>query len=223
MKITNKIKLLAVGLVAMAWALIAPAQNYAPAVQLKTYSFLGEGVTALYVTNVFGVTNLTVSGSTNVAGILYSNKTSLGGMTRRLTTTAAYTNVNLLGSVPMPVRQDGLAWGPPTGSNTFTTITLFSPASLSVKMTGGSGANTAIPFVIRPSWDGINPDTSTAYDWLAAITPTASATIATGTNAPLWLWNGAKRLFMYRITNGDTDANGHVIITDLNFTAPYGP
>lgn len=196
--------LLTIGLVCATISSFAQPKHYSD-------SFLIPGITAVYVTNTFGITNLftTAAEGTNQVGTAYTNSGTL-------VIAAAANYQPLLNDVQMI---------PPPGGRNFSLYTndsfgkLFAdvPANVSVTYSSGSGANAAVTFVMVPM---IDDDTEVnANPWTWSFTAAASQTGATiSTNAEfLWQWAGAKKIRVRRITNADTDATSHVIITGLQF------
>lgn len=204
----------------LALALTTQAQNHLNntihTVDKGGFEFLT--VPAIYVTNTLAVTNLSLASSlgTNVAGVAYTNA---AGTRSIVTATAGGTNFNLLRQVPLSAPMFTL--GPLT--NSLTTTDYRSPMNVSVKFAGGSGANAAVRFTLTPSWDGVTADSSGAFDWTFAFTATTSTTLASATNAPTWLWQGAKSLVLSRVVNADTDASSQVIVTSVRLNGPTTP
>lgn len=175
-------------------------------------------VQAIYSTNTANITNLNtaVSVGTNFVGTAFTN---LGRLVV-INTTSASTNVNASRINPL---QDVALWSldggaPPwsTGSTNGSITYNQSYATLTVTMTGGAGADSAIPFVFTPVFNGVNEATETANEWTVGFTPTASTRTTLSTNVPLWRWPGAAKLRLRRIVNTDTTAAGHVIIEDIS-------
>lgn len=167
-------------------------------------------VPAVYVTNLFSITNLSTAGSsgTNVAGTVYTN-----GTTRVTASTGTSTTRPLLQDVPLwSLRTGEPAYNPSTNGVNF----IQSYGTVSVTLTAGSGADSAITFVATPVYNGVNEATATGEEWTFAFTPTVSTTHTFVTNAPLHRWPGAESLRIRRIVNADTTAGGNVIITDLS-------
>lgn len=177
-------------------------------------------VRSLVISNTINVTNLTFAGAgTNVAGTEYTNRAG----TKVVTTASSGTNYNLLGSAELWCLQDG--------SPLFTANTNSLPGAyaagpsyldISYDLVGGSGANSACTFILSPSWDGVNVDTSGGYDFTFAVTATTTTAIKSKTNAPAWKWIGAKRLFVRSLSNADTDASSAVTIRSLKLNG-FGP
>lgn len=190
--------------------------------EFEAQSFLN--VQAVYLTNHLNPTNLATASAlgTNKVGTLFTNDNAL------VTVTATVgTRVNPFKDVALWVRNDG---SPPFNivpTNTLTTIPQSSDATVSVTWTAGSGANSAINFVVTPLYGSRKPNRSeeatvAGEQWTFAFTPTASARQTLSTNVPLWRWPGAKGLRMRYAYNADTDANGHVIMEEciLNGYSP---
>lgn len=168
-------------------------------------------VSAVYVTNLFAITNLSSPSSlgTNIAGTTFTN-----GSSRVVSTATVGQRLNLLTDVPLPVDSFGRALII-TPTNAIVPGGSWSELTISTTMTAGSGANAAVSFVVVPMWDGVNEATETADTWTFAFTPTASATQNFSTNVPVYRFLGAEKLRLKRIVNADTDANGQVIVTDV--------
>lgn len=228
MKITHRIKVASVLLVATVLALLAvpaSAQNYANGVKFKSDNFLSDEIYSVIVSNTIAPTNLVHPSSTgiNQTGVTYTNAVKSGGNIipglRRVVTASAYTNVNLLDTVDMIMPANGQAWTVVTNPG-IAGVTWQSPASVSVTFKGGTAANSAVQFTIGPVWDGDKPDTSTANDWTFAFTASTSEQTLS-TNAPIWLWQGASKLMLKRIVNTDADADSAVEVKRVRFNR-YG-
>lgn len=219
----TSLKWLVVGMVALLIGACVPAMAQQPNWSVpKNLSFLGEGLRAVYVTNLVSLTNQAYPGlsGTNVAGTAYTNAAGV----RVVTTGSVGTNIAMLGSVPFWGPQNGSSWPFQAQTNSLAASSWFSPVTLSVTYDSGSGANSGITFQFTPSWDGVNPDTTGANDWITGFTTTASASRATwSTNAPVWLWNGAKAIMLKRVTYADTDPSGHVILRAVKFNGFGSP
>ena len=196
-----------IGLIAVVAFLALPAA----AQEFRSQSFLN--VQAVYLTNLCNPTNLATASSagTNVVGLTYTNN----GV-RFVADGTNQTRVNPFRDVSLWALRDGSgAWS--TGATNATGILYnMSYATVSVTMTSGSGADSAIPFVVTPVYDGVNEATVAAEEWTFAFTPTASSTQTFSTNAPLYRWPGASKLRIRRAVNSDTTAAGHVIVKALN-------
>lgn len=186
------------------------AASYAQPHQSR--SFLA--VQSIIVTNTANATNLNTAGSvgTNYQGFHYTNLNRLVV----INTTSGATNVNASKINPF---QDVALWslrdGSPAYSLGVTNGTGLnyhqSFATLTITWTGGSGANTAVPFVFTPVYDGVNEATDSAQEWSVSLTPsTTRSTIAT--NMPIYKWPGASKVRLRRVVNADADANGQAII-----------
>lgn len=196
------------GLLAM---LVLPAVTALAQAEHRSQSFLN--VQAVYLTNLYNPTNLATAGTatTNIVGLTMTN---FGARVTCDGTNNA--RVNPFKDVQLWAMTDGRgAWS--EGSTNGTGI-LYNQsfASISVTWTAGSGANTAIPFVVTPLFNGRNEATSTADEWTFAFTPTASATQTLTTNVPLYRWPGAAKLRLRRAVNTDTDASSQVIVSDIS-------
>lgn len=181
----------------------------------QSRSFLN--VQAIYLTNLLNFTNtataqVAANGSTNAAGSVYSNLNArvIVNTTSASSNTAA-ARMNAFKDVPLWALSNGA--GPWGSTNTLSLRESF--ATLSVTMTAGSGANTAIPFVFTPVYDGVNEATDSTEEWSTSLTPVASTTTTSVANVPLWRWPGAKALRIRRAVNADTDASANVIVTAI--------
>ena len=90
-------------------------------------------------------------------------------------------------------------------------------------MRAGAGAAAVITAIFAPVWDGVNVDTSGAYDFTWAFTPTASSTKTIATNAPLHKWIGAKAVALKSVSSADslTTKEAAIVALRLNgFGAP---
>lgn len=191
------------------------------AVEPQSRSFLA--VQSLYLTNTANPTNLLTTGSvgTNFNGVTFTNANRLVV----INTTSGRTNIDASKINPF---QDVALWaltdGSPPWSLTPTNGALNynqSFATLSITWTGGSGANTAIPFVFTPVYNGFDEATETAQEWSLSLTPsTTRSTIST--NVPLYKWPGAAKLRLRRAVSSDTDASSQVIVEDISLNG-YPP
>jgi len=172
---------------------------------------------SVYVTNTIGLTNLAFAGAgTNVSGTAYTNRNG----TLVVTTGSSGTNYNLLGSANLWSLGDGSpAFGSTNAMTGVGAVYAVTPgyANVSVSLVGGSGANTACTFILSPSWDGTNVDTTGTADFQFAVTSTGATAINMATNAPMAKWIGARRVFVKSITHPDADASSQVIIKALKF------
>ncbi len=168
---------------------------------------------SVYVTNTIGLTNLVFAGAgTNVAGTAYTNQAG----TLVVTTGSSGTKFNLLGSANLWSLVDGTpAYGSTNGVTGVSFGVTPGYANVSVSLVAGSGANTACTFILSPSWDGVNVDTTGAADFQFAVTTTGATAINMATNAPLAKWIGARRVFVKSITHPDADASSQVVIKSL--------
>ena len=174
----------------------------------QNYRFLT--VPAVYATNLFNITNTLTTSSlgTNLAGTVYTNANA-----RVTASTGVSTTRNLLQDVPLwSLRDGGAAYNPSTNGINF----IQGYGTVSVTMTAGSGADSAVTFVVTPIYNEVNEATEAAEQWTFAFTPTVSTTQTFATNAPLYRWPGASALRLRRIVNADTTAGGNVIITDIS-------
>ena len=189
--------LLVVALVALASALSAKAQHL-------SQSFLVQR--SIHVTNTIPITNLvSFPGMTNILGTVYTN-----GAGTRLEVTNAGNTVNLLRDVSLWADRNGVPFAR-SDTNRYD-----GPATLFIKLQGGSGANAAVTFVFTPIWDGATPPLVTGDDWSVAVTAVASAQTTLATNAPFYRWPGAKNLRLKSIVNADTDASSGVFVNQCS-------
>lgn len=198
------------------FALVLPARGG----EFEAQSFLN--VQAVYLTNHLNPTNLVTAGAagTNKVGTLFTNDNAL------VTVTATVGGrINPFKDVALWVRNDGSPAYNIMSTNTG--IPQMSDATISVTWTAGSGANTAIPFVVTPLYGSRKSNrseeaTAAGEQWTFAFTPTASSTQTLITNVPLWRWPGAKGLRMRYIHNPDADASANVILQEclLNGYSP---
>lgn len=199
-------KILILGL--FAFASIAKAANF------ESQSFLA--VQAVYATNTVQITNLASFGSvgTNLAGTTYTNN----GSRVVVTAAGAGSGVNLLKDVSLWALSDG---SPATSIFTATNGAAFPAgafyelghATISVTMSGASGANAAVTFSLVPLWDGVNQANTAADFFNFSFTAVASSTRTFSTNVPMSRFVGAKKLRLVSISNADTDATSQVIVT----------
>jgi hypothetical protein len=194
-------------LIGLCFALSASAQSY------LSQSFLN--VSSLLVSNTLTVSNLVnFPGQTNVLGVRWTNSAGTGiSVTNAGNTTALIKDVNLWS------RRDGDWWVPQFGTTTgIVTNTASSPINIYVKLlTGGSGANAAVTFTFVPIYDGDEtPVVGTAMNWSFAVTASTTSSVTVATNAPMYLWPGAKKLRLLSIVNGDTDALSQVWVQKVS-------
>ena len=185
-------------------------------------NFLGEIARAIVLTNNVNITNILLNGSTgtNATATVYTNNNG----TRVTTTASIGTNANLLASVGLWSLSDGgLPFTSTNAISSFATINPVSYATISVTVRAGAGSASAITAIFAPVWDGVNVDTSGAYDFTWGFTPTAGATKTIATNAPLHKWIGAKAVALKSVTSADslTTKEAAIIAMRLNgFAAP---
>ena len=215
----NSFKFLMVLMVPMTMALLATT-----AVNAQTWAVPKVGkfltVPAVYATNTLSITNLATGGSvgTNVVGTTYTNK---AGTRVVVTSGGLYATQPLLQDVSIYPLQNGSGAWPAYTTNGLINYHM-SYATLSTTMTAGSGADTAVTFVVTPIYNGVNEATEAGDLWTFSLTPVVSTTKTYSTNAPLWKWPGAQKLRLKRIVNADTDASSQVIITDVSLNQ-FGP
>lgn len=211
---------LLIALGALLAALALPARS--AAAEYHAQSFLN--VQAVYLTNTFNPTNLATAGSvgTNIVGLILTNDG-----TRLVVSATAGSRINPFKDVALWSLTDGT--GPWNTGNTNGVMTWpYSYATLSVSWTAGSGANSAISFLVTPIYAKTSQRprgreaTATAEEWTFAFTPTASASQTLSTNVPLWRWPGAAGLRLRRAVNADTDASSQVIVEDISLNG-YPP
>lgn len=213
----NKFKqLLCTVMLAFAFTIPVMAENEWP--KMVSDDLLGNGVTAVYLTNTLGAGNLRAFGAVpNLVGQAYTNQVGA----RVVVTASLYTNVNLLGTALLGSMRNADAWQAAT--NVGAATAWLSPATVSVTMNAGSGTVGPVTITLIPVWDGVTPDSSGANDWTFSLTPTASTTVTLSTNAPLWRWQGASAVMCARATNSTVAASSQVIITKLRFNHPMAP
>lgn len=190
--------------------LVASAQDH------RSQSFLNQ--LSLQVSNVASISNLVMfPGMTNIFGTYWTNNAGT-----RVGVTTAGNTVQLLRDVNLWADRDGRVpvWQFQAVPGTQTNYLNISPATLYIKMIGGAAANSSVTFVFTPSWDGATPAgktpyVATAHDWSVVVTA-AAGTVTFATNAPMYLWPGAKSLRVRSIVNSDTDFTGNVYVTDLS-------
>lgn len=181
-------------------------------------SFLN--VKSLQVSNVAAVSNLVMwPGMSNIFGGRWTNNAGTA-----VNVTAAGNTTKLLKDVSLWSDRDG-AWPirqfasvPGTQTNYLTV----SPFTISGKLIGGAGANSAVTFVVTPYWKDVPDDGSTfvatTHDFSFAVTA-ASGVVTFATNIVTAVnWAGAKGCRVRSIVNADTDYTGGVYITDLDLT-----
>ncbi len=201
-----------VGLV-MTLAFDASAQNH------FVGSFLDSKISSLQVSNVAAISNLVMfPGMSNIFGGRWTNSAGTA-----VNVTNAGNKVRLLSDVPLtsdregniPLRQIHSVPG------TQTNYVNFSPFTISGRLIGGAGANSAVTFVFTPYWkdrpDNGSTFVATTHDF--SYTVTAAAGVVTfATNVALPHWSGAKGVHVRSIVNGDTDFTGGVYVTDLDLS-----
>jgi hypothetical protein len=203
---------LKISIVALLFALLTVSALAQPH---QAKSFLN--VQAIYLTNLLNFTNLSTAmvagnGGTNAAGTVYSNanvRVIVNDTSASSNTTAAAQNV-FKDVALWALQGGGGAWGE---TNTLSLRESF--ATLSVTLTAGSAANTALTFVFTPIYDGVNEATATTEEWTASLTPVVSKKNTLVSNVPLWRWPGAKYLRLRWAANTDADASGNVIVTGI--------
>lgn len=186
----------------------AKAQNF------NVQSFLA--VSSICPSNTIGITNLssTVSTGTNQVGIVFTN---LAGT--RVVVNASNAPFNLLKTLELrpdrEARYPILGWA---GTNTLQNWQQ-SQYSLFIKLTGQSGANSAVTFVFAPVCDGENESTTAGDLWQVAVTANTTTPVTLVTNVPLYKWMGCKGLRLRSVTNGDADASSRVDVTQCVLTS----
>lgn len=196
------------GLVAL---FVVPAVTALAQAEHRSQSFLN--VQAVYLTNLYNPTNLATAGTagTNMVGLTMTNfgaRVTCDGTNNM--------RVNPFKDVQLWALTDGHGAWSEGNTNGIGILYNQSFASIAVTWTAGSGANSAIPFLVTPLYNGRNEATATAEEWTFAFTPTASATQTLITNVPLYRWPGAAKLRLRRAANTDTDASSQVIVTDIS-------
>ncbi len=190
--------------------LLAAALMTAPSIaqQPQSRSFLN--VQSLVATNTLNPTNLLTTGSvgTNIVGLIFTNQN-----TRTIVSATAGTRQNPFKDVALWSRSDG---HPAYDVSVTNLLYQQSDATLSVTWTTGSAADTAIPFVITPLYNGTNEATASGEQWTFSFTPTVSSTETLVTNVPLYRWPGAAKLRLRRVANPDTGADSAVTIRDIS-------
>lgn len=174
-----------------------------------TKSFLGPSVASITVTNAIGLTNFYgQTYKTNIVGIIYTNTAGTK------VTTAAGNTTPILGQVDLPVLRDN----PLLSANYVTGVTNvmqdLAPANstLTIRLVGGSGANTAVVFRFVPAPSGTFATTAAGDVWSVSITPNTTTAVTVDTPVPLYRWPGVKTLRLLDVTNPDTDASANVWI-----------
>ena len=182
-------------------------------------SFLN--VKSLHVSNTLAISNITMfPGMTNILGVRYTNFAGTG-----ISVAAAGNTVKLLRDVQLwsdkngnwPVTQ--IASVPGTTTNYLN----ISPFTVSGRIFGASGANSAVTFVLTPYWDDIPDDgttfVATTHDFTFAVTAVASSAVTFATNIVGAVnWAGAKGVRVRSIVNSDTDASSGVYIHELKLS-----
>jgi hypothetical protein len=185
-------------------------------------SFLN--VKSLQVSNVAAISNITMfAGMSNIFGGRWTNNAGTA-----VNVTNAGNTVKLLRDVQLWADRDGnwpirQIYSVPGTQTNYLNI---SPFTISGKLIGGAGANSAVTFVLTPYWKDIPDDGSTfiatTHDFSFAVTA-ASGVVTFATNiVNAGNWAGAKGVRVRSIVNGDTDYTGGVYITDLDLTG-YRP
>lgn len=186
-------------------------------------SFLN--VKSLHVSNTLAISNLVMyPGMTNILGVRYTNSAGTG-----ISVAAAGNTVKLVKDVVLwsdrdgnwPVRQ---IWSVPGTQTNYLNI---SPFTVSGRIFGASGANSAVTFTLTPFWDDVNDDGTTfvasTHDFTFAVTAVASSAVTFATNIVNAVnWAGAKGVRVRSIVNGDTDASSGVYIHELKLSG-YRP
>lgn len=197
----------------------------ATAVTHRSPSFLAPDVTSVQATNGIGVTNLYSAlavGTTNIMGIIYTNSAG----SQQTTTNANNDFHNLLADqVAMFVDQLAQATTPAYDS---TNVLRAGPyyGAIFIRLTGQSGANSAVTFRFRPvpyggagnstSATGVE-DTAAADDILISVTATTTTEVRSLTKLDAQKVIGCKGLRLVSITNADTDATSAVTVLDCRF------
>tara|TARA_R110000868_G_scaffold403020_2_gene679838 strand:+ start:61 stop:738 length:678 start_codon:yes stop_codon:yes gene_type:complete len=185
-------------------------------------SFIGDVASALVLTNNIGITNLALSTyGTNWPGAVYTNKAT---GTRISTTTGTNgANSRLTRSVPLWSLRDGSpAFVLSTNGIGFVSAQNPGHGTIAVTVRAGAGAAAVLTLIFAPAWDGVNVDTSGAYDFTWGVTPTASATKTIATNAPLQKWIGAKAVVLKSISSADSATTKEAAIIALGLNG-FGP
>lgn len=190
----------------------------------QVQQLMAGGVTGLYITNTMAVTNLLTSGAntTNYAGTTFTNNgTRVTVATNTSMGTWKADDLNLLADyVSIPRLADGSPF------YNLATNTLNYPQSgmdVAIKLTGGSGANSAVSFVFTPLYGaGLDLEGGTANEWTVGVTATTTTAVTIITNVPLYKWPGAGGFRLRRIVNADTDASSEVILNELSVNS-YRP
>lgn len=216
----KKFILTLIGVVAL--AVSAKAQTF------QSPSFLT--VPAVYVTNLFAITNLPLNNlyGTNIAGTTFSNYTAAGALQLAIVS-SNYSSLNFMADVPLWSDRNGRWYGVTTNADS-TVAGTDTPMILSISLVGGSGANSAVTFTFAPVYDnqplanGLigRHSTVAAEQWAVAVTATTTTAITTGVPVPAYRWPGARALRLLRIVNADTDASSQVIVYDCSLNG-YRP
>ncbi len=201
-----------VGLV-MTLALGASAQNH------FVGSFLDSKISSLQVSNVAAISNLVMfPGMSNIFGGRWTNSAGTA-----VNVTTAGNTVRLLSDVALTSDREGniplrQIYSVPGTQTNYVNI---SPFTISGRLIGGAGANSAVTFVFTPYWkdrpDNGSTFVATTHDFSYAVTA-ASGVVTFATNVALPHWSGAKGVRVRSIVNADTDFTGGVYITDLDLS-----
>ncbi len=189
-------------------------------------SFLN--VKSLHVSNTLAISNITMFvGMTNILGVRYTNYAGTG-----ISVAAAGNVTKLLKDVMLwsdregrvPIQQFQAVPG------TQTNYLYVSPFTVSGRIFGASGANSAVTFVLTPFWndhtiygEGTTNEVrktfnATTHDFTFAVTAVASSDVTFATNIVMPNWAGAKGVRVRSIVNGDTDASSGVYVHELDLT-----
>lgn len=183
----------------------------ASAAEWVTPSFLS--VPSIQVTNLMNVTNLNqLSGGTNTSLVVYTNFANVR-VAVGVTTNASGNDIGKYENLLTDVSLSALSLPSlRTTGDTNNYGNWQGPVAIYVSVTGGSGANTAIPIRFAPVFGN---KVGTQETFVFAVTPSGATRVTIKTNLPLSVLNNATALRCLDITNPDADASSQVVVSDL--------
>lgn len=183
--------------------------------QLMKYSFINPQAISLCVSNnSMGWTNLNSSGyTTNSANIAWTNYTGTVLVTG---TNTGNDSLNMLGTIPLWGDNTPWPWTAIALTNGY--CTNYSSMLLTIKLTGGSGANSAVSFRFVALGDGVNENTDSTHTYTAAVTANTTTPVVQSFYLPTSFTGGVPAIRLKSIDNADTDASSAVWVQSITLT-----
>jgi hypothetical protein len=188
----------------------------ANAANWKSISFISGDVQSVCITNGVSLTNLASVGviTTNITGLTYTNY----GGTRVVYdgTNQFVANKNLCIDVPLYADANGNTTIIPVSDVAGAVTNAYLNCGIFIRVQGTSGANTAIPFIFVPLWDGVNESTVAADALSISVTPSGATRVDKYVPIPAWKWPGAGKVRLKSASNADADATSRVDILNVS-------